>query len=111
MTLASAGGPGALYVADQASDDVTIFVPPAPAAPTVPEDCETPQDVTADSVTLTGCVNANGVDTHYYFEYGPSTSYGSQVPTPPGTDIGGNYALLTVSGPCLVWRPSTYVSF
>ena len=35
VTLPGSAGPGALYVADQASDDVTIFVPPAPAAPSV----------------------------------------------------------------------------
>jgi Repeat of unknown function (DUF346) len=30
-------------------------------------------------VTLNGTVNANGVDTHYHFEYGPTTSYGSST--------------------------------
>ncbi|HTC59200.1 MAG TPA: VCBS repeat-containing protein, partial [Solirubrobacteraceae bacterium] len=30
--------------------------------------------------TLSGTVNPNGADTHYYFQYGPTTSYGSSTP-------------------------------
>ena len=43
-------------------------------------------------------MNANGVDTHYYFEYVDAADYdasapdpysaGTQIPVPPGTDIG-----------------------
>ena len=38
--------------------------------------------------TLNGSVNPNGLDTHYYFKYGKTTSYGSYVPAPPGNDAG-----------------------
>jgi hypothetical protein len=32
------------------------------------------------SMTFNGTVNPNGVDTSWYFEYGPTTSYGAQTP-------------------------------
>ncbi len=40
------------------------------------------------SATLTGLLTPNGSDVHYYFEWGPTTSYGSFSPALPGTDAG-----------------------
>ncbi len=40
------------------------------------------------TVTLNGTLKPNGVDAHYYFEYGESEAYGSVIPVPPGTDAG-----------------------
>ena len=37
--------------------------------------------------TLTGTVYPYGLDTHYHFEYGTTTSYGTNVPMPEG-DLG-----------------------
>ena len=37
--------------------------------------------ITGKSAQLTGSVTANGAATSYYFDYGTSTSYGSQTPT------------------------------
>ncbi len=37
---------------------------------------------------LNGSVNPNGLDTHYYFEYGTTTSYGGVIPASPGMDLG-----------------------
>ena len=37
----------------------------------------TPSTVEETKSTLTGTVNARAVDTHYYFQYGTTTSYGS----------------------------------
>jgi hypothetical protein len=46
-------------------------------------------EVASGSSTLNAHVDPNGGDTHYYFEYGPSASYGSEVPVAaPGVDIG-----------------------
>ena len=49
-------------------------------------------DVTVTSATLHGSfdIDAEGGDTHYYFQYGAGTSYGSVVPigSPPGADAG-----------------------
>jgi hypothetical protein len=38
--------------------------------------------------TLNGSLAPDGVDAHYYFEYGESEAYGSTSPAPPGTDAG-----------------------
>ena len=38
--------------------------------------------------TINGSFQANGEDTHYYFEWGPDTSYGTTTASPPG-DEGG----------------------
>ena len=43
-------------------------------------------EITQDTITLNAEFNGNGQDTHYYFEYGPTTAYGNKAPLPPGTD-------------------------
>jgi phosphodiesterase/alkaline phosphatase D-like protein len=40
------------------------------------------------SATLSGALKPDGVDAHYYFEYGESEAYGSLIPALPGTDAG-----------------------
>ena len=45
-------------------------------------------EITQDSIALNAEFNGNGQDTHYYFEYGPTTAYGNKAPVPPGTDAG-----------------------
>ncbi|MFI4972758.1 MAG: hypothetical protein ACHP7H_08760, partial [Hyphomicrobiales bacterium] len=40
------------------------------------------------SASLTGSLSPKGFDAHYYFQWGPSTQYGSTSPAPPGTDAG-----------------------
>lgn len=39
--------------------------------------------VKATQVALNGVINPEGSTTSYYFEYGPTTSYGSKIPTSP----------------------------
>ncbi|MDQ6817399.1 MAG: hypothetical protein M3018_08340 [Actinomycetota bacterium] len=63
------------------------FAPPAAA--TGP-----PTQVGRSFVTLTGVVNPNGTTTSYYFQYGTSTSYGSQ--TFAGTLAGHAAAVVSV---------------
>jgi hypothetical protein len=46
------------------------------------------QAITTKTATLQGSLTPNGVDAHYYFEWGLSTAYGSQSPKAPGTDAG-----------------------
>jgi hypothetical protein len=49
---------------------------------------ESASEVTSSSVTLRASLDPNGGDTHYYFEYGTSPSYGSFAPvSPPGVDL------------------------
>jgi hypothetical protein len=44
--------------------------------------------VTATTATLRGSLEPNGLDAHYYFQYGKSTEYGSVSPARPGADAG-----------------------
>ncbi len=46
------------------------------------------EDVTSNGATLTGSLSPDGIDAHYYFQYGTSVSYGSFSPALPGTDAG-----------------------
>ncbi|MGC2375091.1 MAG: hypothetical protein WA484_14555 [Solirubrobacteraceae bacterium] len=45
-------------------------------------------DISQTGAVLTGALKPNGVDAHYYFQYGESTAYGAAVPVPPGEDAG-----------------------
>jgi hypothetical protein len=47
-----------------------------------------PSELGGTTAKLNGLVNPNGNDTHYYFEYGATTGYGSTVPASPGMDLG-----------------------
>jgi len=40
------------------------------------------------SATLTGTLSPNGLDAHYYFQWGATAAYGNESPAPPGTDAG-----------------------
>jgi DNA-binding beta-propeller fold protein YncE len=47
------------------------------------------QNITPAGATLTGSLTPNGVDAHYYFEWGLTEQYGSDSPAfPPGVDAG-----------------------
>jgi uncharacterized delta-60 repeat protein len=48
---------------------------PAPAASTLLVD-----GITGSGAHITGAVNANGTDSHWWLEYGTSTAYGSKTP-------------------------------
>jgi hypothetical protein len=43
---------------------------------------------TSNGAKLTATVYPYGADTHYYFEYGTNASYGTDIPMPPGMDLG-----------------------
>ena len=60
----------------------------APAAPTVTTGAAA--NKTQTSVTLTGRVNPNELETTYTFEYEPTRVYGSQYPAPPASAGKGN---------------------
>ena len=49
---------------------------------------EAATDLTATTALLNGSYTGNGEDTHYYFEWGPDTSYGRTTAAPPGSDDG-----------------------
>lgn len=69
---------------------------PPPPPPTVTTEGVTA--VTNKSATPEAVVNPNGLDTHYYFEYGTiSTRYESSAPPPPGSDAGSGSTPVRVS--------------
>ena len=45
-------------------------------------------EITNTSARVSGTFEGNGEDTHYWFEWGRTTSYGHETPLPPGTDAG-----------------------
>jgi len=53
----------------------TEYTPRPPSATTEPA-----TGVSETQATINGTVNPDGVDTHYHFEYGTTTSYGSSTP-------------------------------
>jgi hypothetical protein len=66
--------------------------------------CNQPPKVTTESATYTntfepqlnGTVNPEGSDTHYQFEYGETTSYGTKIPI-PAADVGSGKESVSVS--------------
>ena len=71
-------------------DYVRVWQHPKPTATT-----SAASEVTGTSAKLNGSVNPNGFDTHYYFEYGPTTSYGNAIPAPPGMDLGAGTSAIS----------------
>ena len=49
---------------------------------------ESSSDVASTSATLDAGIDPDGVPVTYYFQYGTSASYGTEVPAAPGTAIG-----------------------
>jgi len=54
-----------------------------PAPPTV--ETEPAVELSTSGATLRGVVNPEGLETTYYFEYGPTAAYGSQAPLAPAS--------------------------
>jgi hypothetical protein len=58
---------------------------------------ESVSDVAASSATIEALIEPHGAPTSYYFQYGPSSSYGTDAPVAPGTPIGSANAEVGVS--------------
>ena len=72
----------------------TEYTPLPPKATT-----ESASGVEAAQAKLNGSVDPNGFDTHYYFQYGTATSYGSSTPeSDAGSGTSGKPESYTVSG-------------
>ena len=55
-------------------------------------------NVASESATLNVPIDPNGDDTHYYFQFGTSTSYGFEVPlAAPGVDLGSTPGVQNLS--------------
>lgn len=87
------------------ADSTFLTLPAAPVASTGGASA-----VSASSATITGSVNpaSSGVnsDTSYVFEYGPTDSYGSQIPLPAG-DAGQGTGPVAVSAALTGLAPGT----
>ena len=88
---------GDLWVADSENSRIQEWAYPGkPKAST-----ESATGVTTTAATLHGTVDAEGLDTTYYFEYGTTTSYGSKVPVwsyAIGWEFGGVSVTQALSG-------------
>lgn len=54
-------------------------------------------DITQTTATLNGSFDPNGDGTHYYFEWGTDTSYGTTSAEPPGEDAGSTAGSTSVA--------------
>jgi hypothetical protein len=112
IALDSGSGPSAgnRYVADLGADEVFTYVPEPFAGPALGS--ESVANVSSDSATLDVQINPSGADTSYYFQYGTvsctaSPSSCTDVPLPPGADIGSEFGVQSVSQQVQGLRPST----
>ncbi len=97
MDMVPPGVKQPLVVPDEMTVDyVRVWQHPAPP-PTVSTGSAT--SVQPAQATLNGTMNPNGVDTHYYFQYGTTTSYGSATsPVDAGSGTSSVPASVTVTG-------------
>jgi hypothetical protein len=84
LKAANANGP------NFGSDEV-FSTPPPPSI-----DSATVSNLSASSAQLNAQINPQGAETHYRFEYGTSTAYGTTVPIPDGV-IAAGFADVSVS--------------
>ena len=102
IVATSAGG--TTYGADQ-TFTTAAPPPPAPSATT-----GAASNVTSSSAQLNGTSNPNGVATTYHFEFGTSTAYGSNVPTPDGA-VGSDHSVHSESQTISGLTPATTYHF
>jgi len=77
---------------------------PEDSAPTVATEPAT--EVKRASAVLHGSVDPNNGETHYYFQYGTTTSYGNKIPVEP-QDIGGGTTPISVENTVTSLNPDT----
>jgi hypothetical protein len=66
------------------------------------------EDLQPTEATLTGMLTPGGVEAHYYFEWGTTSSYGRYSPAPPpGIDAGAGGTPVTAQGPLSGLTPNT----
>jgi DNA-binding beta-propeller fold protein YncE len=92
---------GEVLVADAGANRIDVFGLAPAGAPMV--DGLSSQNLGPESTRLEAQVDANGIDTHYYFQYGTvdcksSPSSCTDVPLPPpGADVGSGFGDVAVS--------------
>jgi hypothetical protein len=68
-------------------------------------------NIARTSATLNGTLDPDGESTDYYFEYGPTTSYGQQIPAPPGVNVGSASGVIPVTQDIVGLLPETTYHF
>ena len=64
------------------------------------------RDITPTGATLTGSLTPGGIEAHYYFEWGPTTSYGTTSPV-PAVDAGSGSEPVTAETALSGLSPNT----
>jgi NHL repeat len=105
---------GEVYVGDAGADRVDRFVLEAEGRPTIER--EAPADVATTSATLTARLKPGGPDTTYYFQYGTvdcaaSPSSCTDLPVPPGVDLGEGFDSQSVNVHPTDLQPGTLYDF
>jgi len=77
-----------------ATSDQTFTTAPAP--PSAPSAVVSAPQATATGYELRGAINPDSLATHYHFEYGTTTAYGTSVPI-PDEDIGAGDSAVDVA--------------
>lgn len=65
------------------------------------------QGIAPTAATLTGSLNPSGVQAYYYFEWGPTNSYGNDQPMQPGTSAGSGGEAVAATTELTGLRPNT----
>jgi phosphodiesterase/alkaline phosphatase D-like protein len=84
--------------------DQTFLTPPSGPAP--PTAVVSAPVESAGGAQLKGVINPNGVDTHYHFEFGLTTTYGQNLPD-PDADVGSGSSAVSVSQEVTGLQPNT----
>jgi hypothetical protein len=74
------------------SEDKTFTTPSLPVVTTTAA-----SEIHEATANFNGTVNPAGLDTHYYFKYGTTPSYGKTAPLEPGNDAGSGSTTVPVS--------------
>ncbi|MGN6254357.1 MAG: hypothetical protein ACTHO8_05175 [Solirubrobacterales bacterium] len=82
---------------------------PPVVVPTDPPDGASGE--TETTATLNANINPNGTETHVFFEWGPTSSYGNITPALPGTDVGSGTTSQLVSAGVSGLRPGVTYHF
>jgi DNA-binding beta-propeller fold protein YncE len=105
-----------VYVADSAANNVEVFTPEPPRAPTVED--QSVSEVNAEAATLAGQLNPRGSSAQYRFEYGPCSalatcSNSAYDRRAPATDVstGSGFELASVSVSLRELAPNTPYHF
>jgi streptogramin lyase len=98
---------GNVWFDEEFANAIGEQVAPAPSTPGPTVVTGSASAVGTGSATVAGTVDPNGQTTTYHFEFGLSTSYGSQAPAPPDPSAGSGATSQSVSANLTGLSPGT----